>query len=299
MCEGALVSGEVTRVCAGVETHAVSWRFGPVRAGAAPVVLVHGFSQSALTWRGVGPRLARALPGATVWAPEFVGHGRSSHACRPEPYAFASLVRTLETFLEEVALGGRGGRAGLLGYSMGGRVTAALACERPDLLAWLALESAGLGPADATARAEAAERDARLAARLRTEPLSDFMDFWEALPVFTSQLRLPCARRRELRAARMANDPACLALTVEGSGQHVMPRLCERLARTDVPVLYLAGALDAKYVSVARSFGAEAPCARVRVAAGVGHDVHFEDEDAFCAEVIAFASAWARKDVHA
>ena len=299
MCESALVCGELTRACAGVETRAASWRCGPARADATPVILLHGFSQSALTWRGAGARLARALPGTTVWAPEFVGHGRSSRTHEAAPYALAALVRTLEAFVGEVALEGRGGRVGLLGYSMGGRVAAVLACERPDLLAWLALESAGLGPADTRARAEAGERDARVAARLRAAPLSEFMDSWEALPVFASQRGLPEARRRELRRARMANDPECLALTVEGSGQHVMPRVCERLARTGLPVLYLAGALDAKYVAQARSFGAAVPRARVRVVAGTGHDVHFEDEDAFCAEVIAFASAQARKDVHA
>ena len=299
MCEGALACGELTRACAGVETHAASWRCGPARADATPVILLHGFSQSALTWRGVGPRLARALPGTTVWAPEFVGHGRGSHTHEAAPYALAALVRTLEAFVGEVALEGRGGRVALLGYSMGGRVAAVLACERPDLLAWLALESAGLGPADARTRAEAGERDARVAARLRAEPLSEFMDFWEALPVFASQRGLPEARRHELRRARMANDPECLALTVEGSGQHAMPRVCERLAQVGLPMLYLAGALDAKYAAQARSFGAAAPRARARVVAGAGHDVHFEDEDAFCAEVIAFASAQARKDVHA
>lgn len=295
-----LEAGEVASPCAGVLTHALRWRCGRVRPGEPPVVLLHGFSQSAHTWASVGPRLARALPGRDVWAPEFAGHGESEHAHEPEPYALEALVRSLDAFAADVVLRDSPcGRVDLVGYSMGGRVASLYALAHVRRVSRLVLESAGLGPADDAAREAARVRDARVAGLLRSEPLGRFMDFWEALPVFASQRRLAAQDRSRLRAARMDNDPECLALTVEGSGQHAMPRVLEDLANLGVPTLYLAGALDAKYAALARAFGEACPRACVRVLAGAGHDVHFEDEDAFCAHVGEFLGARDRKDTQA
>lgn len=285
---------------------------GAVVPSAHSVVLLHGFSQSAHTWDEVAPRLAAAGGGRVVWAPEFVGHGGSERPGDARAYAFDELVTTLAVFIDEVALlQGRcraeGGRVALVGYSMGGRVALAYAQAHPERLATLVLESAGLGLTGDAARAEAAERDATLAARLRVEGLARFMDFWETRPVFSSQRALPAAMRNRLRAARMDNDPEALARTFEGSGAHAMPGLSAVPTRLPCPVLYLAGALDAKYAAIARGLGAAAagtPEAseasrlggaranlEVRVLPGVGHDVHFEDPAAFCREVAAHLDA--------
>ena len=267
-----------------------------------PIVLLHGFSQSAHAWDEVVPHLATACPGRALWAPEFVGHGCSDAPRDPAPYAFSELVATLAAFIDEVVLPDEArrapsasGRVALVGYSMGGRVALAYAVSHPQRVASLVLESSGLGPANEEARTQAAERDAALAARVRREPLADFMDFWETRPVFSSQLGLPPKRRTLLRAARMRNDPEALALTFEGSGQHAMPDLSGApawLASRGVPVLYLAGKLDPKYAGVARQLSAtDAWGLDVRVLPDAGHDVHFEQPIAFCEQVAPFLAS--------
>lgn len=304
---------------------------------ATPVVLLHGFSQSAHTWDEVAPQLATGGAGRSVWAPEFVGHGGSDRPEDAAPYAFDELVATLAAFVDEVVLRasaceapreGRvptptpgpgdpvapveGGKVVLVGYSMGGRVALAYARAHPERLAALVLESAGLGPADEQARHGIAARNAALAARLRTEGLTAFMDFWETRPVFASQLGLPRELRAQLRSARMANDPEALARTFEGSGAHVMPDLSGIPAHLPCPVLYLAGELDATYAAIARELlgpaRGEAPTERrvggmdadgapgrgglaVRVLPGVGHSVHLEDPTTFCREVMGHLGA--------
>lgn len=277
---------------AGVRYRMLRWSAasGEVEASstAAPLqlVMLHGFSQSALTWDEVAAFLVEAHPRCAIWAPEFVGHGGSDVPHDPAPYAFDELVEALAFAIDEVVLGrvgepgigvgtdssrtgehsgmGNGGqmdhrvgsdRIALIGYSMGGRVALAYAHARPERLHSLVLESAGLGPSDEDARREAADRNAVLALRLRTSTLDDFMDFWETRPVFASQFGLPAVKRELLREARMANDSEALALTFEGSGVHTMPDLSRvpgDLATRGVPVLYLAGELDPKYAALAR-----------------------------------------------
>ena len=292
-----------------------------------PIVLLHGFSQSGHTWDEIAPQFAARWPGRAIWALDFVGHGLSDVPADPAPYAFDELVATLAAFIDEVVLPDDApasaasapaavavsvvghasvpaaapapkpaSRIALVGYSMGGRVALAYAAAHPERLASLVLESAGLGPADKVARSVAAQRDAALAARVRSESLADFMDFWETRPVFASQLNLPERQRGRLRAARMDNDPGALALTFEGSGQHTMPNLAQvpsQLAARGIPVLYLAGELDAKYAALAESLtshGGSEMAPIVRILSGVGHDIHFEDPACYVEELFSFLS---------
>lgn len=199
----------------------------------------------------------------------------------------------------------------VVGYSMGGRVALSALVEAPeafaDCVGGLVLESAGLGPATEEERARAARTDAARAAHVREAGVAAFMDEWERLPLFASQERLSPEQRARVRQERLANDAEVLARTVEGAGQHAMPSqeqtlaALEGLAAAGVPVLYLAGSLDAKYCAVAESLRAPivpAPAAPgrpdaldVHIVEGVGHNIHLEAPEAFCEVVAAFISS--------
>ena len=152
----------------------------------------------------------------------------------------------------------------------------------------LVLESAGVGPADDAAREALCERNFAWAARVRDEGVSAFMDWWAGLPLFESQRILPDEQRERLCAGRLANDAESLALSFERAGAHVMPSrqesmraLCE-LAAKGIPVSYLAGEFDAKYCKVASTLQAESQGAiSCRVVPAAGHNIHFEQPEAF------------------
>lgn len=152
----------------------------------------------------------------------------------------------------------------------------------------LVLESAGLGPADDAAREALRERNFAWAARVRDEGVSAFMDWWAGLPLFESQRNLDDDQRERLRAGRLANDAESLALSFERAGAHVMSSqgesirtLCE-LAAKGIPVSYLAGELDAKYCKVASTLQAKSQGAiSCRVVPAAGHNIHFEQPEAF------------------
>lgn len=152
----------------------------------------------------------------------------------------------------------------------------------------LVLESAGLGPADDTAREALRVRNFAWAARVRGEGVLSFMSWWEALPLFESQRNLPVDQRERLRAGRLVNDTESLALSFERTGAHAMSSqgesiraLCE-LSRRGVPVSYLAGRLDAKYCKVLADLRADSHDAvSCRAVPCAGHNIHLEQPEVF------------------
>lgn len=252
--------------------------------GRAPVVLLHGFAQSASSWCEVAPRLARTRP---VVALELVGHGGSDRPQDDRFYRLDEAAAATCAFLEHVAR-----QAGVLavpvvGYSMGGRIALAAAQHRGQLFDALVLESAGLGPADSEERVQAAARDAGNAACLRMDGLEAFMHHWECLPLFATQRALPVAVRERIRAGRLSNDAEALARAFEGAGQHTMPLREEtiaRLARFAFPALYLTGSADQKYQKIAQDLEAREAC-NVCVVEGAGHNVHLEAVEEYCVAI--------------
>lgn len=267
----------------------------PDAAPATPLILLHGFSQSAASWADVAVRLAATRP---VYALDLVGHGASDRPDNPEAYALDAQGAALCAFAHHVAAV-EGARPAVLGYSMGGRVTLSALSGDPHAFSAVILEAAGLGPASPADRAAAAERDARCAARLRVDGLAAFMDVWEQLPLFATQRTLPADVRERLHAARMANDAEALARSFEHAGQHVMPDRAANLATLaalasshaqPLPLLYLAGEHDQKYRAQAHDFAA-ATHAATCIVPGAGHNTHLEAPAAFVREVEAFLSA--------
>ena len=287
----------------GVRYRFAVWGCGAAEAAkAAPVVLLHGFAQSAASWDGVAEPLSCTRP---VVALDLVGHSD-----RPEgaaAYTLEAQGEMLLAFLASAlgeagpaALGGADGRFAasmqgrrkpvVVGYSMGGRVALAAASRQPEAFArcagGLVLESAGLGPVDERERKDAAKRDARNAAALRRNGLSAFMDAWECLPLFATQRDLSASTCERVRAGRLANDAEALARTFEHAGQHAMPARRDVLVAlaslrdSGVPVRYIAGARDVKYRALAKDLEDEGLC-EVRVVAGAGHNVHLEEPAAY------------------
>lgn len=91
----------------------------------SPVVILHGLFGSARNWGAIARRLAAA--GRRVIAADLRNHGDSPHDARMDYVAMAEDVASL---IEERG----GGRAAVLGHSMGGKVAMVLALTRPALV---------------------------------------------------------------------------------------------------------------------------------------------------------------------
>jgi len=256
------------------------------RSGTGPaLLLLHGFTGSQATWV---PYLLNTWSGFSLVAVDLLGHGHSDAPLDPDRYRMERCVEDLITLLDMLALP----RAALLGYSMGGRVALHLALRAPQRLWALILESASPGIADVAARAARAQSDAALAAFIEQEGIEAFVDRWQALPLFATQARLSLAVRQTLRRQRLANNPQSLANSLRGLGAGIQECVLLRLADVRIPVLLLAGALDALYCDHARSMAAVLPCRRLEIVPDAGHAVHWEQPTLFAGAVQTFLAEY-------
>ncbi len=243
----------------------------------APLLLLHGFTGSAETWRP----FATAWPAARLIAVDLPGHGRS-----PAPTAVAP-YRLDETAASVLALADRLGveRFDLLGYSLGARAALRVALRAPARLRALVLESAAPGIAEAAAREARRAADAALAGRIEREGVEAFVDEWERLPLWASQARVSHERLAGLRAQRLRNRAVGLAHSLRGAGQGEEPSLLDALSGLPLPVLLMAGVRDPAYCDHAKAMAARLRRARVEIVADCGHAVHLEAPERFAALV--------------
>jgi len=231
-------------------------------AGAGPrLVLVHGFTQTGAHWRAVADDLAADHEVVRVDAP---GHGGSASLT-------ADLVEGAHL------LGATAGEATYVGYSMGGRLSLALALARPDLVAGLVLVGATAGIEDPNERAHRIAADEALARRLEDEGVDAFLAWWLAQPLFAG-----LDERAADVHARRQNTVAGLAASLRLAGTGAQEPLWNRLGELTMPVLVVAGGDDRRFTTIARRLAdAIGDNADVALVAGAGHGVHLEAPSGF------------------
>lgn len=261
------------------------WGSGP------PIVLLHGFTGSALSW---GPLVEMLAARFTVLAVDVVGHGASSKPLELDRYA---IDRAAEDAVAAIrALGFR--RSSWLGYSMGGRLALFVAVMFPQAVDRLVVIGASPGLSDPEERAARRVADEVLAERIEREGVPAFVDYWESLPIFASQTRLSEGMRRAISRVRLANDADGLSRSLQGMGTGAQFPLHDNLAGIQAPSLLLTGSLDTKFADIANQMVVTMPNSRAVDVPGAGHAAHIE-KPAYCARTItAFLEEDARENKH-
>ncbi len=162
----------------------------------------------------------------------------------------------------------------VVGYSLGARVATGLVASGFVPRAVLISVNPGIDDADRPARRA---RDAVWATLLRERGIAEFLDAWEAQPLFATQARVSPERRAERRAARRTLDPEQLARSLEVMGLAEMP---DYRGMIDARFALIAGADDPKYVAIARALPAP-----LEIIANAGHDPMFEQPEATTAAI--------------
>jgi 2-succinyl-6-hydroxy-2,4-cyclohexadiene-1-carboxylate synthase len=210
-------------------------------------VLVHGFTQSERSWAGIVDEL-----------------GDATAARVPDGLDFVATAR---------ALGDAHGRATYVGYSMGGRLCLQLALDRPGLVERLVLVSASPGIADPSERAARRARDEQLAQEVERLGVDEFLERWLAQPMFAT---LPDTARH-LDERRAANRVDRLTHQLRALGAGSQPSNWARLSLLTMPVLLVAGELDATYAGLAVTMGELiGAAAEVRIVERAGHALQLE-----------------------
>ncbi len=250
-----------------------------------PLLCLHGFTGSAATWAPFAGRWA----GWRIVAPDLIGHGASDAPADPARYRMERAVADLTALLDALAVA----RAAVLGYSLGGRVALHLALLAPERVEALILESVSPGIDDPEERAARVQSDEALAASIERDGVEAFVEYWESIPLFATQRRLPPDVFARQRAQRLANRPHGLANSLRGMGAGAQSPLRSRLGEIRAPTLLIAGELDEKYRSLAMEMARLIPRARTAIIPGAGHATHLERPDDFARAVGDALEAWA------
>lgn len=246
------------------------------KAGAVPVVLLHGFLGSSADWKGIAPLLADRRP---VIALDLPGHGAST-GLPQDAYTLHGAARAVIMTMDELDLE----RVSIVGYSMGGRVAGHVALAAPSRLDHLVLESAHPGLRSPEERDARLSLDRERARRLEVDP-GGFLDEWYRSPIFGLAKR--ATARREMVADRLRGDPADLARALLGMSTGLQEPMGERLRALGVPTLLVAGGRDRAYVRLLGN-ASEQHGFDLHVEPGSTHNVHLDRPSAFASIVTSF-----------
>jgi 2-succinyl-6-hydroxy-2,4-cyclohexadiene-1-carboxylate synthase len=242
-------------------------------AGPLECWCLHGAVGTAADWRGVAKRLAAAAIGSRavdLW--RFL-------ECAPMPLPEFGRALNAEAGGEVF----RGSGRALLGYSMGGRM--ALHAVLADHPPWQAavLVSAHPGLESAAERSARAGSDAGWAARAFGGDWPQFLAEWNAQPILGHT-----AIRDEAAARHLVTRRREVARSfVDWSLGSQLP-LWDRLGEITIPVLWIAGERDGKFLALAERAARLSPKAHLAVAPAAGHRVPWDNEPWFADTVARF-----------
>jgi 2-succinyl-6-hydroxy-2,4-cyclohexadiene-1-carboxylate synthase len=235
-------------------------RLGGWTCGQGPrLVFVHGFTQTADSWKPIAALFA--ADGYESVVVDVPGHGESSNVR-------ADLRRGAD-MLTAVC-----GAAVYIGYSLGGRLCLHAALMYPHLVRGLAVIGASPGIADETERATRRAADNKLADHISDVGVDTFLDEWLAQPLFAD-----LALDDDERADRLRNTADGLASSLRHAGTGAQGSLWPRLREINLPVLTIAGELDAKFAAIGRQIAASVPQGESVEVPGAGHAAHLQQPE--------------------
>src|SRR5699024_6625145 len=236
-----------------------------------PLVLLHGFTGTKSTWDPFFDMLSSHF---TVIAIDMPGHGDT----------VSDSPRTMEMFSEDLKCFLRAfniDKAALLGYSMGGRAALSFASTYPEHVSKLMLESASPGLKTEQERKERREADRKLAEMIVDKGVLTFIDFWENIPLFHTQKRLPEEAKKNIRTEREKQTSGGLSASLLHMGTGIQPSWWENLKQLDIPVSLIAGSEDEKFVRINKEMNKKLPHSELNVVKDAGHAVHVEQAGKF------------------
>ena len=184
----------------------------------APIMLVHGFASTKdVNWVAPGWFATLKRAGRRVIAMDDRGHGQSSKLYDPAEYHTTLMAEDVRALMDHLGIG----RADVMGYSMGARITAFLALAHPERVRTVILGGLGMHLIDGVGLPES------IADALEAPSLADVTDLQ--------------GRTFRAFADQTKSDRRALAACIRGSRQ-VLSR--EEAARISQPVLIAIGTKD-------------------------------------------------------
>ena len=224
----------------------------------SPLAWLHGFTQTRQSARQFRSILTGRHELLTLDLP---GHGTSAEIDGSLDQIAYFILDALPR--EPVVLGG---------YSFGGRVALHVALADPSRVRALITLSASRGIWDPEDREQRRRRDEALAAHLKEVGIGVFLSEWLSQPLFATL-------GPHVEAESRSHDVAGLARSLCHAGTGTQEWLDNRLSELTMPVLTMAGELDAKFLLEAEAIAAGVAHGVFATIPGAGHAAHLEQPE--------------------
>ncbi len=236
------------------------------------LLLLHGFTGHMGTLGDLTSLLADHF---RILGVDLPGHGQAI----PVPgqqVTFMDVIKDLHTLLAEVSPAG----IHCVGYSMGGRIGLALACQPTTPLH--SLSAIGASPGLALARERAVRQlwDLDLMAFMQHTPPVVFQHYWQRLPLFGSAAHPVTAPTPQQQRGWSR------ALAFLGTG--FQPSFWSELPHATIPMQFIAGQQDGKYTDIATRMCDLVPNGTQSLIPDAGHRVHLEAPHAVALQITRF-----------
>ncbi len=249
-----------------------------------PLILLHGFLGSCADFAALLPSLSAHF---YCIACDLPGHGSTNAGLGN--YSFTRTAQALIDLLDHLKIS----KAHVLGYSMGGRIALYLACEFPDRIEKVIVESASPGLKTERERQERQRQDDLSALRLLNTPLPDFLKQWYDNPLFADLKQHPDIFAAMLQR-RLHNRPEEAARGLCGLSLGRQPSLWNSVSQLKPPLLIMVGELDSKFVSIGKEMFEVCQQnhrqATFSIFEQCGHNLHLVAPNAYINSVVRFFS---------
>ncbi|MBU8879862.1 2-succinyl-6-hydroxy-2,4-cyclohexadiene-1-carboxylate synthase [Bacillus sp. FJAT-29790] len=264
----------------GIRYHVDKWSSQSLDS---PLLLLHGFTGDSAAWREFEPQWKRHSNTITV---DIIGHGKTDSPLDESRYDIESMASDLHKLLKEMGIE----QTDLLGYSMGGRLAITFALKFPKMVRKLILESSSPGLETEREREARRIQDEQLAWRIQEYGVNGFVEYWENIPLFQSQKRLPENLRKKIRMQRLNNSQVGLINSLKGMGTGSQPSFWEELDQLNIPTLLITGSLDEKFCRIADKMIEKLKKGEWVSITDCGHAIHVENPEIFGTIVSEFLS---------
>lgn len=252
-----------------------------VRGEGEVLLLLHGFTGSKDTWNDFVPHWSK---GNKVISVDLIGHGQTESPPDYSRYEMEKVAEDMIALLDFLQVE----KAHILGYSLGGRLAIAIAALYPERLHSLILESTTAGIQSEEEREKRRQQDFSLADKIEKKGMESFVQYWENIPLFATQKKLPLAVRERIREERLRQNELGLGNSLRGMGTGAQLSYWEQLKHFSCPVFILYGEMDKKFCEIAWLMEKELKNVVVEKFVETGHALHVENPERFAGVVKAW-----------
>ena len=163
----------------------------------------------------------------------------------------------------------------LMGYSLGGRLALHVLLQKPSIWSGVIVISSHPGLKTNKERQEQCIRDDKWAQRFENETWSKLIEAWNRLPVFCNRSNPFLLEEGIIKRRHISRG---FTVFSKGRQRYLVPELKEL---TEVPLLYIAGENDIKYMEIGAELARYCSSVTFKPIDAAGHRVPWENTKLF------------------